>query len=60
MGPLSVCTSRKSITNVGLVVIEISPVKAKPTAPEPYICWFWKSVTGRPVMKGVEEAKSPS
>jgi len=60
MGLLSVCTSRKSTANVGPAVTEVSPVKAKPIAPELKISWSWKRVTGRPVMKGVEEAKSPS
>lgn len=35
-------------------------MRATPTAPEEYICSFWKRVKGIPVMKGVEDATSPS
>lgn len=55
-GSVSACVPRNTFPDFGLDFL----VKAIPIAPEEYIFWLWKSVTGLPVMNGVDVAVSPS
>src|ERR1700722_19436746 len=50
--------SGKSIRGLGVSFCR--PVSATPTAPDEYILSLWNSVTGLPVINGVEDAMRPT